>query len=162
MAAAHCRLAQQTEAKITALQTAVAYHSTQAAALDIPIKKMGDAARLDLDGTAGRRGDSIGGWPRRHTHRAGRAVTPDSARMASMSWPDTNEQFRRGWGSLPRPRLGTREPRLEPPPRERPVLVCRDPAILNRRAVRHPFGPSWFAPNTRKPGLKNRQAGGSI
>lgn len=40
IAAAHYRLAQQTEAKITALQTAVAYHSTQAAALGILIKQM--------------------------------------------------------------------------------------------------------------------------
>jgi hypothetical protein len=57
-----------------------------------------------------------------------------------MSWPDANWNFKRGWGTSPRPHLG---PRLEPPRHERPVLVCHDPAILNGRIVRHPFGPSW-------------------
>jgi hypothetical protein len=39
IAAARYRLAQQTEAKITALQTAVAYHSTRAAALGISSRR---------------------------------------------------------------------------------------------------------------------------
>jgi hypothetical protein len=65
------------------------------------------------------------------------------ARAADMSWPDANWNFKRGWGTLHRSVLGPRAPRLEPPRRERPVLVCHDPAILNGRIMRHPFGRSW-------------------
>lgn len=66
-----------------------------------------------------------------------------AARAADMSWPDANWNFKRGWGTSPRPHLGPRMPRLEPRWHERPILVCHDPTILNRRIVRHPFGPSW-------------------
>jgi hypothetical protein len=84
-------------------------------------------------------------------------MTPDSARCAAMSWPDTNLQFRREWGPIPRPRIGP-----PPAPRERCPLFCHDAATLNGRVVRQPFGPAWFLPHTRKPGLNNRQAGWSI
>ena len=71
--------------------------------------------------------------------------------------PDVNRNFRRCWGRIPRDRVAP-----PPAPREPPVLFCHDENILNGHVVRHPFGPAWLLPHTRKPGLKNRQAGGSI